>query len=530
MASAAAKTMREEAICPICLDLMTEPVMIDCGHFYCHSCILENLEIQQQESPSQRNFRCSVCRAQFQREGIQPSRLLGNIIDTIKKMEQENLCEDHGEKLSLFCEDDDQLICWRCERTPQHRGHTTVLFADAYQDYKENFQESLKYLRKLEDQNKKWQGDLREKITKFQSDILSKRNYIEYNFKILHMILHMEEKSYLWRLENEEEQVLKRLQDSEAQLEKQSQELNEHIQELERKCQGSAEELLQDGGRTARPSILVQICCQHLSESVSRDVHELSCEDLCDKHVYCDLFRINEVTECKRVSQYETAPNFPPNSSQDVTDTLHRILAISINAPEDVSLDIQVMPDVDSIFCQLLTLFETDKVKVTLDPDTAHNDLQVDEDENTVIGGSPQEKQDTQARFKDLPCVLGCEAFTSGKYYFEIYFVGESDWDVGVCLENVPRDNFMIREPETGFWAIRHCENNDNVALTSPITPLSLDNVTYIGVFLDYEVGLISFYNVETGSHIFTFPKASFPEPIRPYFCIGKETYLNPRD
>ncbi|XP_054980264.1 E3 ubiquitin-protein ligase TRIM38-like [Sorex araneus] len=459
MTSTTARTMREEATCPICLDLITEPVMINCGHFYCHSCILENLEIQQQESPSQGNVRCPVCRAQFQRESIRPSKLLGNLIDTIKKMEQEHLCEDHGEKLCLFCEDDGQLICWRCERTPQHRGHTTVLLADAYEDYKENFQESLIYLRKLEDQNKKWQGDIREKITNFQSDILRKKNYIEYNFKKLHMILHMEEQSYLWRLEDEEEQVLKRLQDSEAQLETQSQELNKLILELERRCQGSAEELL-----------------------------------------------------------------------QDVTDTLHRILTMSINAPEDVSLDIQVMPDVDSIFCQLITLFETFKVKVTLDPDTAHNDLQVNEEENTVIGGRPQEKQDTPFRFKDLPCVLGCEVFTSGKYYFEIYFIGESDWDVGVCLENVPRDSLMIQEPETGFWAIRHCENNDNVALTSPTTPLFLEDLNYIGVFLDYEAGLVSFYNLETGSHIFSFPKASFPEPIRPYFCSSvslRGQYMN---
>ncbi|XP_054980281.1 E3 ubiquitin-protein ligase TRIM38-like [Sorex araneus] len=440
MASGTAKTMREKVTCPICLELMTEPVMIDCGHIYCRSCILENLENQQQQLPSGGNFHCPVCRAQFQRENIRPSKQLESIIDTIKKMEQEHLCEKHGEKLSLFCRYDGQLICWCCERTPQHKGHSTVLVADAYRGYKEKFQKTLTYLRKQEEQNKEWQGNIREQIRNFQSEILDKKYCIEYSFMVFHMILHMEEQSYLWRLENEEQQVLKRLQESEAQLQKQSQELNKHILEMERKCQASAHELLQDKGGIARLSTSVQTSATSLvSQSLGLYV------------------------------------NFP-----DVRDTLVRISAMKLNKPEDVSLDIHAMPDVDGIFCELIKLFETDYVKVTLDPDTAHNDLHVDKDENTVIGGRNQEKQDTPSRFKDLPCVLGCEAFTSGKYYFEIYFTGGSDWDVGVCLENVPRDNFMVREPETGFWAIRHHENDDNVALTSPITPLFRNNLTYL--------------------------------------------------
>ncbi|XP_054980278.1 E3 ubiquitin-protein ligase TRIM38-like [Sorex araneus] len=455
MASGTAKIMKEEATCPICLELMTEPVIIDCGHIYCRSCIVENLAIQKKQSLFRKNLKCPLCNAQFQRESIRPSKQLGNLIDTIKKMEQEHLCEEHGERLCLFCEDDGQLICWHCERTPRHKGHTTVLAEDAYQGHKELFQETLTYLREQEVKNKEWLRNIRDKIIKVQSENLQERNFIKYIFKIFHMILHMEEQSYLWRLENEEEQVLKRLQESESQLEKQSQELNKHILELERRCQGSAQELL-----------------------------------------------------------------------QDVTDTLDRISAMMLNEPEDVSLDIHAMPDFDSISCQLIKMFETDYVKVTLDPDTAHNSLLVNEDENKVTGGSPQVKHETPARFKDLPCVLGCEAFTSGKYYFEIYFREGSECDVGVCLENVPRDNGMRRDPDSGFWAIRYCRDDDYVALTSPLTHLPLQNVNYIGVFVDYESGLVSFYDVVTASHIFTFPKASFSESIRPYFCIGEDSNL----
>ncbi|XP_055988120.1 E3 ubiquitin-protein ligase TRIM38-like [Sorex fumeus] len=398
MASGTAKTMREEATCSICLDLMTEPVMIDCGHIYCRSCIFDNLENQKKKSPTLGNFQCPLCRTQFQRESIRPSKQLENIIDTIKKMEQEHRCEKHEEKLSLFCKDDGQLICWCCERTPEHKGHTTDFAADACQEYK--------------------------------SEFLRKKECIKYKFKVFHMILHMEEKSCLWRLENEKDKVLKRLKDSEAKLEKQSQELNKHIQELERKCQGSAQELL-----------------------------------------------------------------------QDARDTLNRISDMKLNAPEDISLNIHTMHDFDSIFCELIKLFETDYVNIIVDPDTAHIDLLVEKNGIMVTGGKPQVKPDTPARFKDLPCVLGCNTITSGKHYLGMFYMDGSEWDVGVCLENVSRDNDKTRDPESGFWAIRHCKDDNFVALMSPMTPLYfLQAIHFIGVFLDYDAGLVSFYDLSMGA------------------------------
>ncbi|XP_055988498.1 E3 ubiquitin-protein ligase TRIM38-like [Sorex fumeus] len=461
MASGTAKTMREEATCPICLELMNEPVMIDCGHIYCRPCIMEILDKKRNKS-SPRGNQCPVCRAQFQRESVRPSKHLESIINTIKKIEQEYLCEEHEEKLSLFCENDRQLICWRCERTPQHKEHTTVLATDAFQSHKEIFQKTLTHLRKLEDQNKEWQGNIREQLTKFQSEVLREKELSQFIFKEIHQILHMEENAYVWKVENEKEKILKTLQDREAQLEKQNQELNKHILELERKCQGSVQELL-----------------------------------------------------------------------QDVRDTLDRISAMKLNAPEDVSMEIETLPGPDNVFCEFIKMFETYNVKITLDPDTAHNDLLVNKDENKVTSGSPQVKHETPARFKDLPCVLGCEVFTSGKHSFTIYNITGSEWDVGVCLENVPRDNDMRRDPESGFWAIRCCGQGDYVALTSPVTPLRLEEeVRCLRVFLDYEAGLVSFYNSNTSSHIFTFPQASFSERLRPYFHIGEGSclYINHPD
>lgn len=98
-------------------------------------------------------------------------------------------------------------------------------------------------------------------------------------------------------------------------------------------------------------------------------------------------------------------------------------------------------------------------VSVTLDlMNTAHYELILSEDRRQVIRGCPQEKLDNSSRrFSALPCILGCEAFTSGN--ITLVDVGEgTGWDLGVCMENVQRDTVMPQTPQSGFWAIRQLQ------------------------------------------------------------------------
>lgn len=160
-------------------------------------------------------------------------------------------------------------------------------------------------------------------------------------------------------------------------------------------------------------------------------------------------------------------------------------------------------------------------VSVTLDPETAHYELILSEDRRQVIRGCLQENLDNSSRrFSALPCILGCEGFTSGKHYFEVDVGEGTGWDLGVCMENVQRDTVMPQTPQSGFWAIRRCKEG-YVALTSPLTSIHLtEKPLVVGIFLDFEAGVVSFYNMTTGSHIFTFPKASFSDTLRPYFQV----------
>ncbi|KAM4835080.1 butyrophilin subfamily 1 member A1-like isoform 2-T2 [Thomomys bottae] len=160
-------------------------------------------------------------------------------------------------------------------------------------------------------------------------------------------------------------------------------------------------------------------------------------------------------------------------------------------------------------------------VDVTLDPDTAHPHLFLYEDSKSVrLEDSRQKLPDRPERFDSWPCVLGRETFTSGSHYWEVEVGDRTDWAIGVCRENVIKKGFDPMIPENGFWAVE-LYGNGYWALTPLRTPLPLAGLPRrVGVFLNYESGDISFYNMTDGSHIYTFPSISFSGPLRPFFCL----------
>ncbi len=49
-----------------------------------------------------------------------------------------------------------------------------------------------------------------------------------------------------------------------------------------------------------------------------------------------------------------------------------------------------------------------------------------------------------------------------------------------------------------------------------------------VGVFVDYENGLVSFYDVKFSSHIYTYTNQSFNEKLYPFVCLGYFDNKNP--
>ncbi|XP_044840187.1 butyrophilin subfamily 1 member A1-like [Mauremys mutica] len=158
-------------------------------------------------------------------------------------------------------------------------------------------------------------------------------------------------------------------------------------------------------------------------------------------------------------------------------------------------------------------------VDVTLDPDTANPWLVLSEDRKRVRwGDTRQDLPNNPERFDYYPCVLGAEGFTGGRRYWEVEVGDKTGWDLGVCRGSVSRKEWVTLTPGNGFWAV-WLRDGGYEAGTSPPTPLPVSvQPSRVGIFLDYEAGEVSFYNVTDRSHLFTFT-GTFSGTLRPYFC-----------
>ncbi|XP_043306060.1 butyrophilin subfamily 1 member A1-like isoform X2 [Cervus canadensis] len=158
---------------------------------------------------------------------------------------------------------------------------------------------------------------------------------------------------------------------------------------------------------------------------------------------------------------------------------------------------------------------------VTLDAETAHPALLLSEEGRRVSWQETcQDLPSSPQRFDSIPCVLGDKRFSSERYFWKVEVENARSWDLGVCRDNVTRTGRVTVSPQNGFWAIRFYEG-EYWALNSPETHLTLREKPFIvGVFLDYEAGDVSFYNMTDGSHIFTFPQNTFYGVLRPRFRL----------
>ncbi len=157
---------------------------------------------------------------------------------------------------------------------------------------------------------------------------------------------------------------------------------------------------------------------------------------------------------------------------------------------------------------------------MTLDPDTAHSKLILSDDGKQVrCGGIRQKLPDNPKRFDYCVSVLGKEGFSSGRCYFEVQVKGKTEWTLGVARESINRKGSITLTRSNGYWTVGLRNGNEYKAWADPLVSLSLRvKPQRVGVFVDYEEGLVSFYDVESRSHIYSFTAQVFSGKLYPYF------------
>ena len=185
-------------------------------------------------------------------------------------------------------------------------------------------------------------------------------------------------------------------------------------------------------------------------------------------------------------------------------------------------------------------------VDVTLNPHTANLNLVLSKNRRQVrfVGA-----QQSGSRLDEhYGCgVLGSRHFSSGKHYWEVDVAKKTDWILGVCSDAMAptfsfsqfaagRNVYSRYQPQSGYWVIGLHRKHEYRAYEDSSASLLLSMTVpprRVGVFLDYEAGTVSFYNVTNhGFPIYTFSKYYFPSTLCPYFnpcnCVVPMTLRRP--
>ncbi|MED6279321.1 hypothetical protein CHARACLAT_033248, partial [Characodon lateralis] len=100
----------------------------------------------------------------------------------------------------------------------------------------------------------------------------------------------------------------------------------------------------------------------------------------------------------------------------------------------------------------------------------------------------------------------------------------KTDWDLGLASRSVIRKGKIPVSPAHGYWFLSLRDGTDYAFRTDPSTNLTVAvRPSRVGIYIDCDKGLVSFYNVEAKLLIYTFT-GSFPDTIHPFFspCTNK--------
>ncbi|XP_017312751.1 E3 ubiquitin/ISG15 ligase TRIM25 [Ictalurus punctatus] len=508
--------------CPVCLDLLKDPVAIPCGHTYCKVCINGYWDQGDQKGV----YSCPQCRDTFTpRPVLRRNNMLAEVVEKLKKTEvqaaspahcyagpgdvecdfctgrkykavksclmclasfcethlkphlevsalkkhtlikassklQEKICSQHDKLIEIYCRTDQRCICSLC-MLENHKGHDAVSLSAARTEKQSELKEQqMKSQQRIQEKQKKVQ-ELKQTVNTIKSRAQTAVEDSEIIFT--EMISSMEKKrSEVTELIRAQEKAeLSRAERLLEQLEQEITDLQRRVTELEQLSHTHDHiHFLQDLASGCRSPPL-DIPEFHTS---SITVHQnLSFDGV--RNSLSDLKkRLEEFCE-------EEFNKIPPHAA-----------AVQIISPSEP----QSREDFLKYFCYL-----------TLDPNTAHRNLILSEMNRTVTNsGRELQYSDHPERFDSL-CQVLCKESVCGRCYWEVEWSG-ADVSISVSYKNIRRKE---RGKECGLgrnnqsWSLR-CSSSLYFYHNNIKTELRVPSSSRIGVYVDHSAGSLSFYSI----------------------------------
>ncbi|KAG5268464.1 hypothetical protein AALO_G00212880 [Alosa alosa] len=164
---------------------------------------------------------------------------------------------------------------------------------------------------------------------------------------------------------------------------------------------------------------------------------------------------------------------------------------------------------------------------ITFDKATAHEKLRVSENNRqvTVFAKDLRSKSQPNQLPDPLLHVLAEQSFTAGQHYWEVDVRGCRSWAVGVEGEEEEEGRQAGTSPlghKKLSWMLESDAGMLSALQNDVSTPVREQDLSFIGLFLDYDKERLTFYNVATDTvmHNFVFRRGT---KMRPAFNITPE-------
>ncbi|XP_063306933.1 E3 ubiquitin-protein ligase TRIM39-like [Pelobates fuscus] len=537
--------LRAELTCSICKDIYTNPVTLTCGHSFCHVCVTRTWENQEE-----REYSCPECRHGFRvRPELKRTLRMCNMAESFRSThpEQEevgilctyciqspvpaaktclmceaSLCETHLEVhsksaehvltepttslgnrkcsvhkkvLEYYCSEDAACICVSCSLAGEHRGHQVETLNEASEKKMEKMRNILQKLTsKREEAEKRVQSlqELRREVHKRAAGVTEEvTDLIRGILKQLEAV----EKQVLSKISRQEEQVLLRVSDLIQQLEIMKEDLSKKMSHIEELC------------NMTDPLTVLQ---EWKSDSA----------DYCDTEEGDNKDRERDDKKVHAIGDLDVGL---------ISVTLHSGLAgIVTGVKRPLHVTANILRGVNTTSEMLLDINKGSDM--LLDVNTAGNHVTVSGHMKTVFWSRINQKRpETPVRFLHNQ-VLSFSSFSSGRHYWEVESSKLGEWKVGMAYPSIVRKG---RQSVIGFnnksWGMGRLNNqysvmHDSHRIQLPHRPSS----RRFGIFLDYKVGRLSFYDLcDPIRHLHTFT-ATFTEPLHAVFWVfGGNAWLS---
>ncbi|CAL8236717.1 unnamed protein product [Arctogadus glacialis] len=516
MASANISWSEENFSCPICLDVFSSPVSTPCGHNFCRTCINKFWDEQVQckcpicnkifdtrpdpqvnifVSEMADQFRtavrvkeqpcvepgevpcdvctgtqlkavksCLVCLISYCQTHLEPhQRVAGlkkhRLVEPMDRLE-DRMCKKHDRLLELFCQTEQECVCQYCTET-DHKSHPVV-------PLKEEYEVKTALLGKIE-------AEVQQMIQERKLKIKEIKDTVEFSKKDADGVIA------------DGGQVFTALM---RRVEKCRDDFNQTVKERLKTTEKQAEDLIKE-------------LEQEIEDLTNRSSEVKPLSHTKDHLHFLQAFR--SLKDPPPPRDWTTVEVRPPSYAGTLRRSLDQL-------EETLNMEMKKLPDAE------LRRVQQYEVDVTLDPDTAASRLILSEDGKQVHDGGVWKKlPDNPKRFTYYACVLTRQSFSSGRFYFEVQVKDKTEWWLGVVRESIDRRRYTGWTPETGYWTLHYYKD---VLVFSGVPDVRLPlraGLQKVGVFVDYDEGLVSFYDVEARVHIYSATGCTFSEPLYPF-------------